>query len=275
MKPLQPVIKWSGSKRTVASQLGDFFLPASCYYEPFVGGGAMMPFAKANYAKASDIIPELIALWNEIKNNPDEVASEYEKRWNRLQNEGYHVYYEIRDIFNKTKNPHDFLFLTRTCLNGMIRYNSEGEFNNSLHLTRPGIHPTRLSIIIKQWNYHIRKFDFLNTDYRECLKDIKKGDFVFLDPPYGGTKSRYTQTPFSLDEFYKTLEWLNSKEVNWMLTFDGSSGDRNYSYAPPEELYKTTFKIKTGKSAFRKVIDKVQEDILESVYLNYKTGLFN
>ena len=42
MKPLQPVIKWSGSKRTVASQLGEFFLPANTYYEPFVGGGAMM-----------------------------------------------------------------------------------------------------------------------------------------------------------------------------------------------------------------------------------------
>ena len=243
MKPLQPVIKWSGSKRTVASQLGDFFLPAKTYYEPFVGGGAMMPFAKANKGKASDIIPELIALWNEIKNNPELVATEYETRWNKLQNEGHQVFYEVRDVFNKTKNPLDFLFLTRTCLNGMIRYNNAGEFNNSLHLTRPGIAPKRLSTIIYQWHQIIRKFEFLNVDYRECLADVKEGDFVFLDPPYGGTKSRYTQTPFSLNEFYQTLDLLNSKGVNWMLTFDGSSGDRNYSYAPPEELYKSTFKV--------------------------------
>lgn len=274
MKALQPVIKWSGSKRTVATQLATFFLPAKTYYEPFVGGGAMMPFAKAEKGKASDIIPELIALWDEIKTHPQKVASEYEIRWHRLQDEGYQVFYEIRDSFNKTRNPLDFLFLTRTCLNGMIRYNSAGEFNNSLHLTRPGIDPKRLSSIILQWNQYLRKFDFMNVDYRECLEDVKKGDFVFLDPPYGGTKSRYTQTPFSLDEFYNTLDLLNSKEVNWMLTFDGSSGDRNYAYAPPEELYKSTFKVKTGKSAFRKVIDKVQEDILESVYLNYKTTLF-
>ena len=59
-----------------------------------------------------------------------------------------------------------------------------------------------------------------------------------------------------------------------MLTFDGYSGERTYSFAPPEELYATSFKIKTGKSAFRKVIDKVQEDIFESVYLNFKTTLF-
>lgn len=274
MKPLQPVIKWSGSKRSVASQLGEIFLPAETYYEPFVGGGAMMPFAKANKGKASDIIPELIALWNEIKYNPEMVAEEYNVRWNKLQNEGYQVFYDVRDAFNKTKNPLDFLFLTRTCLNGMIRYNSAGEFNNSLHLTRPGIDPVRLASIIMQWNRYIQKITFLNVDYRECLKDVKKGDFVFLDPPYGGTKSRYTQTPFSLDDFYKTLDSLNSKGVNWMLTFDGSSGDRKYSYAPPEDLYKYTFKVKTGKSAFRKVIDKVQEDILETVYLNYKATLF-
>ena len=274
MKPLQPVIKWSGSKRTVASLLGDLFLPANTYYEPFVGGGAMMPFAKADKGKASDIIPELIALWNEIKRHPDLVAAEYETRWHRLQDEGHQVFYEVRDTFNNTKNPLDFLFLTRTCLNGMIRYNSAGEFNNSLHLTRPGIAPQRLSVIINQWSLCIRKFEFHNVDYRECLADVKEGDFVFLDPPYGGTKSRYTQAPFSLDEFYQTLDTLNSRGVNWMLTFDGSSGDRNYSYAPPEELYMSTFKINTGKSAFRKVIDKVQEDILESVYTNYKPSLF-
>lgn len=274
MKPLQPVIKWSGSKRTVAEKLSEFFLPANAYYEPFLGGGAMMPFAQANKGKASDIIPELIALWNEIKNNPDIVVKEYEERWTRLQNEGYEVFYEIRSNFNKTKNPYDFLFLTRTCLNGMIRYNSAGEFNNSLHLTRPGINPQRLESIILKWHLVIRKFEFLNVDYRECLDDIKAGDFVFFDPPYGGTKSRYTQTPFSLEEFYSTLDQLNSKGVKWMLTFDGSSGDRQYSYAPPEELYINKFQVKTGKSAFRKVIDKVQEDIHESVYLNYKSSLF-
>lgn len=274
MKPLQPVIKWSGSKRTVAAQLGDYFLPSNTYYEPFVGGGAMMPFAKANKGKASDIIPELIELWKVIKDNPEIVAKEYEIRWNRLQSEGYQVFYEIRDVFNKTKNPLDFLFLTRTCLNGMIRYNSAGEFNNSLHLTRPGIDPKRLAAIIYQWSSSINKFTFLNVDYRECLEDVKQGDFVFLDPPYGGTKSRYTQTPFSVEDLYQTLDMLNSKGVHWMLTFDGSSGDRNYAYAPPEDLYKSTFKIKTGKSAFRKVIDKVQEDILESVYLNYEASLF-
>ena len=128
------------------------------------------------------------------------------------------------------------------------------------------------------WHEHTEMLYFFSgTGKVACggkIFDVKKGDFVFLDPPYGGTKSRYTQTPFDLDDFYNTLDMLNSKGVNWMLTFDGSSGERNYEYAPPEELYKSSFKVNTGKSAFRKVIDKIEEDILESVYLNYQSTLF-
>lgn len=110
MKPLQPVIKWSGSKRTVASQLGEFFLPAQTYYEPFVGGGAMMPFAKADKGKASDIIPELIALWNEIKNNPEVVANEYEIRWNRLQTKVFKCFMKLEMFLIQQKIHLTFCF---------------------------------------------------------------------------------------------------------------------------------------------------------------------
>ena len=119
------------------------------------------------------------------------------------------------------------------------------------------------------------RFQLLKMEAKQALGLLTGTfDLVFLDPPYGGTKSRYTQTPFSLDEFYHVLDQLNRKEVNWMLTFDGTSGERNYTFAPPEDLYKSSFKVKTGKSSFRKVIDKVQEDVLETVYLNYKSSLF-
>lgn len=228
-----------------------------------------MPFAKSKIGFASDIIPELIELWNMIKSDPQLVAEEYRTRWNRLQQDGQEVYYEIRDAFNKTHNCLDFLFITRTCVNGMIRYNNNGEFNNSFHLSRPGIHPDTLSRILSQWSLAIRKFEFLHTDYRECLSDVKKGDFVFLDPPYGGTKDRYTHTEFSLSDFFKELDRLNSIGAFWMLTFDGSSGSRVYNFAPPTELFRHKFAIQTGFSTFSKVIDKKKDIISESVYLNF------
>lgn len=270
MKSLSPVIKWFGSKRPVAEELSKHFRSSSTYFEPFVGGGAMLPFAKAHKGYASDIIPELISLWNMIKENPEEVANEYELRWNRLQKDGAQVYYEVRDEFNRTKNCLDFLFLTRTCVNGMIRYNSSGEFNNSFHLSRPGINPKTLRQILLRWSLAIRNITFLNVDYRECLSFARKGDFIFLDPPYGGTRDRYTQQEFNLTDFYDELERLNSIGAYWMLTFDGSAGNRHYNFAPPSEVYKHKFSVHTGISAFSKVIDKKKELISESVYLNFE-----
>ena len=280
MRPLPPVIKWFGSKRPVAQLLSEHFRTAKTYFEPFVGGGAMLPFAKCSKGYASDIIPELIDIWNLIKSDPKLVAEEYRIRWERLQKGGPDVYYEIRDAFNKTRNCLDFLFITRTCVNGMIRYNSEGEFNNSFHLSRPGINPNTLERILFQWSYVIKKISFLNVDYRECLSIAAKGDFVFLDPPYGGTKDRYTHSEFNLNDFYNELDRLNSIGVYWMLTFDGSSGDRVYNYSPPKEVYKHRFSVNTGISAFSRLIDNKKDEISESVYLNFEPsnifgGLFD
>ena len=263
------VIKWSGSKRLVAPQLSKYFPDCKTYFEPFVGGGAMMPFARTNKGVAGDIIPELIDLWKSIKTNPSLVAEEYRNRWENLQQKGQEVYYQVRERFNQTKNCHDFLFLTRTCVNGLIRYNTQGEFNNSFHLSRPGINPDTLHSQLLLWSKCIRKFDFYNIDYRECLSNVKKDDFVFLDPPYGGTKDRYTRAEFDLNRFYAELERLNAVGAKWMLTFDGTAGERAYDYAPPNEIFKYKFSVNPGNSAFTKLMDSQKDMIHESVYLNY------
>lgn len=264
------VIKWSGSKRPIATHLADYVTFGETYYEPFVGGGAMMPYAKCNKGIAGDIISELIDLWREIKRNPKLVADEYELRWKELQTKGPDVYYKIRDSFNNTRNCFDFIFLTRTCVNGLIRYNFDGNFNNSFHLSRPGIHPDRLRKIIFKWSQCLTNFEFFNTDYLETLSDVKHNDFVFLDPPYGGTKDRYTRAQFNLETFYRELERLNTVGARWMLTFDGKAGNREYNFAPPKEVYRHKFIINTGNSVFTKVMYSQSDFIRESVYFNYE-----
>lgn len=266
---LPPVIKWSGSKRNVARSLSEFIPNLNRYFEPFVGGGALLPYRKVYSGIASDIIPELIALWKAIQTKPEQTAREYQLRWEKLQKEGYSVYYEIRDSFNMSKNEFDFLFLTRTCVNGLIRYNEKGEFNNSFHLTRPGINPKKLSDIIYQWSSVIKNIEFKNSDYRDILQDTKKNDFVFLDPPYGGTKGRYTKTKFELDSFFKQLDKLNFAGAKWLLTFDGTAGSREYAYELPKEIYKHKLFIKTGNSPFTKMMKTTIDAVYESVYLNF------
>lgn len=267
---VEPVIKWSGSKRYVAPQLSQHIGNFKRYFEPFVGGGSMLPFRKVETAIASDIISELINLWNLIKNEPELVAFEYEKRWNRLHTEGHAVYYEIRDSFNATKNEFDFLFLTRTCASGLIRYNTNGEFNNSIHKNRPGIHPKTFREVVIKWSYFLKGVTFQNTDYRTTLADANSHDFIFLDPPYGGTKDRYTKTEFNVNDFYAELERLNSVGATWILTFDGTAGNRDYGFELPTELYKHRIAIKTGNSPFTKLMKTTVDAVMESVYFNFK-----
>jgi DNA adenine methylase len=270
---IAPVIKWSGSKRHVAPELSKHIVKQKRYIEPFVGGGAMLPFRQVDNAIANDIIPELINLWKQIQSNPEHVANEYRLRWDRLQNEGHQVFYEIRDNFNRTKNELDFLFLTRTCVNGLIRYNSNGEFNNSMHNNRPGINPDYLKKIILNWSVFIKNVEFLNKDYRAVLSEANNNDFIFLDPPYGGNKGRYTKSIFILDDFYKELERLNSIGAKWILTFDGTAGKREYDYLLPKELYKHTSKIHTGNSPFTKLMKTNIDAVHESVYFNFEPSI--
>lgn len=266
---IEPVIKWSGSKRKVAPTLSNHIPAAEKYFEPFLGGGSMLPFRRIERAVAGDIIPELIDLWKAIKEKPETVANEYQLRWEKLQ-KNWEFYYQARDNFNKQKNPFDFLFLTRTCVNGMIRYNDKGEFNNSLHVTRPGIKPQTLREIIFKWNYFLKDVDFTLSDYRNTLSSVNKNDFVFLDPPYGGTKDRYTREEFDLEEFYKQLDRLNSIGAKWILTFDGIAGEREYKYDLPKAIYQHKIYVKTGNSPFTKMMKTTIDAVYESVYLNFQ-----
>ncbi|GIK41706.1 MAG: hypothetical protein BroJett011_55390 [Chloroflexota bacterium] len=266
----EPVIKWSGSKRAMVAWLAYLLPEAERYFEPFVGGGAMLPFRPSHTAIAGDVIAELIDLWKVIRDTPELTAQEYEIRWRHLQTEGHTAYYEIRNSFNTTRNPHDLLFLTRTCVNGLIRFNSNREFNNSLHHTRPGISPARLQGIIHQWSRVTQGVEFIAADYRHTLASVRAGDLVFLDPPYGGTKGRYVPDEFNLEEFYEELKRLNIVGAKWILTFDGTAGHRSYESTIPTALYEEQLALPTGNSPFTKLMKTGLDRVVESVYLNFQ-----
>ncbi len=265
----QPVIKWSGSKRSQSAKIKSFF-PESygTYYEPFIGGGSMLYAINPQKSVCGDICVPLIDLWKEIRDNPESLADGYLQRWLRLQNEGYTAYYEIRDTFNQDRSPYDLLFLSRTCVNGLIRFNDKGDFNNSLHYSRPGIHPERLRDIIMDWSVHIQGAEFIADDYVATTASARSGDVVYLDPPYFHTKGRYFGT-IDFDRFLSYLEDLNKRQIKFLLSFDGIRGAENYTVDLPRELYKRHEFIPSGNSTFKKVIEKETEKVLESLYLNF------
>lgn len=269
MAKFNPVIKWSGSKRSQAEKIielmpNDF----NRYYEPFVGGGSIMYAVNPDRGFCGDICKPLIDLWNCIKDAPDSLADAYEVRWKKLQDEGYTTYYKIREQFNLKHEPEDLLFLSRTCVNGLIRFNVNGDFNNSLHHTRPGISPDRLRKIIFDWSTRIQGVEFSAQDYVKTTETAETGDLVYLDPPYFHTKGRYYGT-IDFDDFIDYLRDLNNRHIKYMLSFDGIRGDDNYIVSLPEDLYVRHELIPSGNSSFKKVIDKENVQVYESLYLNW------
>lgn len=264
-----PLIKWAGSKRSQAQQIVELFpSECQCYYEPFLGGGSILFQGGFSKAICGDACVPLINLWKLIQTAPWELLEKYKVLWNRLQTEGYLVYYEVRERFNRTQDPADLFFLSRTCVNGLIRFNQKGEFNNSLHHTRRGIEPDRLAEVFALWLPRLQNVEFFAGDYEDTLGTVVCGDFVYLDPPYFHTKGRY-HGRIDYGRFFKVLETLDNRGVRFALSFDGSRGDTMYSAEVPSSLYRRRIEIESGYSSFRKVMCGKCEMVREAVYLNW------
>lgn len=267
-KCIPSLIKWSGSKRSQAKSIAALMPKYRRYIEPFLGGGAMMYLAGIPASIGGDIYEPLIALWKLIQADPHSVETYYRNEWENLQADLPGYFYRVRDRFNREPNPLDLNFLMRTCVNGIIRFNDKGAFNNSFHLSRRGMHPDRFQRVVEAWHKAIQGIRFVCQDYTLTVQEAQEGDFVYLDPPYAGTRQRYIQY-LDLDQFFDVLGELTARNVKWALSFDGKRGNIDYSRNFPARLYKRHFFLKSGNSPVGKVLNGPIEPVQESLYLNY------
>ncbi len=263
------ILKWTGSKRKQAKDIHSLF-PAEYnrYIEPFLGGGALLYLAANEKSVANDIYTPVIEFWNLVKKDPERLINYYAEEWTKLQENFPDYFYEVRDRFNKNPNGFDLSFLTRTCVNGIVRFNKEGEFNNSLHLSRRGMKPNKFEKIVYQWNSKIQGVEFYNKDYREVLELAENGDLIYLDPPYAGSSNRYISN-LEIQPFFEELEKLNRKGVKWMLSFDGQRGDTNLEYPVPIDLFQNKYLLSNGASTLNQVLNGQSKEVKETLYTNF------
>ncbi|WP_195509877.1 Dam family site-specific DNA-(adenine-N6)-methyltransferase [Clostridium tyrobutyricum] len=262
------ILKWTGSKRKQANKIAAYFPKYDRYFEPFLGGGAMLYLVGTPGSYANDIYLPLIEFWKLVQNDKDIIIQYYNDEWNKLQRNFPDYYYNVRDRFNKQPNGLDLSFLTRTCVNGIVRFNKDGKFNNSFHLSRKGMKPSTFANIVNKWNKRIQGVNFTNLDYREMLEMTKTGDVVYLDPPYAGSNNRYIEN-LDVDLFMNELEKLNKKDVKWLLSFDGQRGEDNLEYPVPENLYKRKIFLPNGNSTLNQVLNGEVKKVEESLYMNF------
>jgi DNA adenine methylase len=262
-----PVIKWSGSKRLIAKEIISYF-PNECdfYFDPFLGGASVLEYLPKN-AFCCDINGSLIDFRNLVKNEPKKLSDSYRYNWTELQKDYTH-FLKVRENYNKNKNGYDLLFLSRTCVNGLIRYNHQGNFNNSLHYSRKGTNPDKIEKAIFDVSNIIQDYTFFEGDYSEILGKVTADSLIYLDPPYYNTKSMY-YGKIDYEPLWFFIRQAKDKGAKVAMSFDGTTNNKDYKAIVPNDLFKRNILIKSGKSTFNKVIDKVQNEVYESLYLTW------
>jgi len=190
------------------------------WVEPFLGSGVVLFNVQPQQALVNDINPHIIRFYQMLYDGdlaPEDVRLYLLSEGKKLSSCGENYYYLVRERFNKTGDPLDFLFLNRTCFNGLIRFNNKGEFN--VPFCRE---PDRLSeaYVLKIVNRisQIRRimqgkeWEFRVGDWKECVEDVEANDFVYFDPPYTGRHTDYYQKWTEKDsiELYRFIRRLSS-----------------------------------------------------------------
>jgi DNA adenine methylase len=269
-------IPYQGSKRVIARHILKYFpRDVETLIEPFAGSAAVS-LAVACHRKArrfviNDINEPLINLWEEMINNPEKIAAAYKKLWHNQQGKEREFYDNVRVRFNQTQRADYLLYLLARCVKAAVRYNANGEFNQSPDNRRKGAQPsTMLSQIAGASNLLKGRTALACKDYREIVRDASAADLVYLDPPYqgvyGGRDRRYAQS-LSYDSFVASLEELNSNNVSFIVSYDGRTGAKKFGKPLPGSLRVTHIEIKAGKSSQATLLGR-SEDTFESLYLS-------
>lgn len=262
------LLKWTGSKRSQAVRIAACAPEHGRYYEPFLGGGALLYLLGRPGAVGADLYAPLIAFWSLVRDDPEALIDDYGRQWTALQADLPGYFYEVRSRFNQTRRPEDLNFLMRTCVNGIVRFSRDGRFNNSFHLSRRGMSPQGFAGIVRNWSGRLQGVVFRQGDFAQTTADARAGDFVYLDPPYAGNRQRYIGD-LDIDRFYAALEDFNRRGVRWALSFDGARGGAAYDHGPPADIYRRRMRLDSGYSAVVKVLKGPAEQVMETLYLNY------
>ncbi|NLJ72868.1 MAG: DNA adenine methylase [Syntrophomonadaceae bacterium] len=244
-----PVVKWVGGKRQLLPEI-EKYIPdkISTYYEPFLGGGAVFFHLQRKKAVVNDINEELINLYKVIKDNVDELIEDLQNHENTSD-----YFYEIREL-DRDKERYEKLtdierasrihYLNKTCFNGLFRVNQQGEFNAPFGKYKNPDFVNAITLKAVSNYFNKANITFRCGDFEEAVKGIRRGSFVYFDPPYDPVSDSSNFTGYDKGGFdrneqirlKKLCDKLNDRDVKFLL----SNSATNFI----KELYKD-YKIET------------------------------
>lgn len=268
------LVKWAGGKKQLLPQFKSYFpKPINKYFDPFVGGGAVafyiLKYYKPKEALISDSNEELINVYKAVKNNVEELIRLLKDYKNKHSKE---FYYKMRAInpnsLTDLERAGRFIYLNKTCFNGLYRVNSKGEFNVPIgSYKNPAICQEK---DLREISKLLKNVEIEAKQFYKIEKDVEAGDFVYFDPPYYPLKkdsfTTYTKESFldneqiQLADLYKKLD---KKGAKLML----SNSDADFI----KNLYKNYVIKKVRASRMINCDAKGRGKINEVVITNYDT----
>lgn len=274
------IVQYQGSKRNLAPQILRY-IPQKFnrLIEPFAGMAAItIAVSSQNRADRyllNDLNKPLVNILEESITNPQRLIDNYTKVWcEQLTFEGGSVehFYKVREDFNKGDQcAANMLYLLARCVKGSVRYSSSGMFNQSPDKRRMGTNPKNLARNVYMISSLLKgKTEFMSSDYREVTKNAKSGDIVYMDPPYQGVCTSRDCRYFSgidFNEFVDCVEDLNRRGIDFIISYDGTCGDKQYGHDLPVELGLKKVMLNAGLSSQSLLFGK-KETTREALYLS-------
>lgn len=274
------IVQYQGSKRKLALQILEY-MPHKFnkLIEPFAGMAAIS-IATAYQHRAStyhinDLNEPLVKILEAAINEPQKLVEAYRVLWNEQfsfsENHTDH-YYEVRRRFNDgEQTAANMLYLLARCVKGSVRYSGDGNFNQSPDKRRHGTNPDNLAKNIFSISGLLQgRTVFTALDYREVLTFAKPGDIVYMDPPYQGVSNVRDNRYFSgvvFNEFADALDVLNKRNIDFLISYDGCCGTRQYGNDLPKELECKKILLDAGLSSQATLLGK-REVTYEALYIS-------
>ena len=273
-------MQYQGSKRNLAAQILNYFPKKfNRLIEPFAGMAAITIAVskqrRANQYVLNDLNEPLVNILREAVNNPQKLVEDYTKVWSEqltFEDGSVEHFYKIRNDFNNgDKSAANMLYLLARCVKGSVWYSSNGMFNQSPDKRRMGTNPKNLAPNVYMISHFLKgKTEFSSVDYRDVTKTARQGDIVYMDPPYQGVCSTRDSRYFSgivFDEFVECIDDLNRRNIDFIISYDGTCGEKQYGVDLPKELSLKKVMLNAGLSSQSLLLGK-KETTVEALYIS-------
>lgn len=275
-QPPKQLLKWVGNKQRFAEEICRIFPKTyGKYIEPFVGSGAVLGAMAPRVGIAGDILKPLVELWEVLQKNPDHLYDNYKKTWMEFQENPAIAYKKLLASYNNNPNPHDLLFLSRSCYGGIIRFTKLGRMSTPMGAHHP-ISPESFKERMILWRQRVSGTKFIHASFQETMGMAEKGDVIYCDPPYVDSQSiLYGAQAFTITDLWNVINECKKRGALVALSIDGrkKSGSKTIELGIPEGLFAREHFVKGGSSMLRRFQKKNEtmegEDVHDRLLLTW------